>query len=167
VNSAAHSSQASIGLESVAGTVSPTQSILTNAARRFLDLDRLDLAKALSDLALSENERNADSQSVAANILDRQGDWQNSLAGLHRAYELAPEAPQVRLNLALALLRLGDYRTGFALYEDQRARYAWLRPLELLWVDRALESGRPPASFVGDEALSAGARRTASFPTSR
>lgn len=33
--------------------------------------------------------------------------------------------------------------------EDQRARYAWLRPLELLWVDRALEFGPATGQLRG------------------
>jgi hypothetical protein len=33
--------------------------------------------------------------------------------------------------------------------EGQRARYAWLRPLELLWVDRALEAGVANAQLPG------------------
>jgi ADP-heptose:LPS heptosyltransferase len=107
------------------GAVSVAQSILANGARRLLGLERLDLAQALCDLALSEDERNADIQSVAANILDRQSDWQNSLACLRRAYALAPQAPQVRLNLAMALLRRGDYSEGFALYEARVEKPSW------------------------------------------
>jgi hypothetical protein len=92
---------------------------------RVLGLERLDLARALCDLALSEDERSADTQSVAANILDRQSDWQSSLACLRRAYALAPQAPHVRLNLAMALLRCGDYREGFALYEARVEKPGW------------------------------------------
>lgn len=33
--------------------------------------------------------------------------------------------------------------------EEQRARYAWLRPLELLWVDRTLESGQSTGQLRG------------------
>ncbi len=33
--------------------------------------------------------------------------------------------------------------------EGQRARYAWLRPLELLWVDRTLESGQITGQLRG------------------
>lgn len=33
--------------------------------------------------------------------------------------------------------------------DDQRARYAWLRPLELLWVDRTLESGQTTGQLRG------------------
>jgi hypothetical protein len=33
--------------------------------------------------------------------------------------------------------------------DDQRARYAWLRPLELLWVDRTLETGQDTGQLRG------------------
>ncbi len=33
--------------------------------------------------------------------------------------------------------------------DDQRARYAWLRPLELLWVDRTLNSGQITGQLRG------------------
>jgi len=33
--------------------------------------------------------------------------------------------------------------------DDQRARYAWLRPLELMWVDRTLESGQNTGQLRG------------------
>lgn len=33
--------------------------------------------------------------------------------------------------------------------DDQRARYAWLRPLELLWVDRTLEAGQDSGQLRG------------------
>lgn len=33
--------------------------------------------------------------------------------------------------------------------DEQRARYAWLRPLELLWVDRTLESGQTTGQLRG------------------
>jgi hypothetical protein len=108
-----------------AGADSAAVLILANGARQFLGLERLDLARTLCDLALSEDERNADIQSLAANILDRQSDWQSSLACLRRAYALAPQAPQVRLNLAMALLRCGDYREGFALYEARVDKPGW------------------------------------------
>lgn len=37
--------------------------------------------------------------------------------------------------------------------DDQRARYAWLRPLELLWVDRALESGQTTGQLRGRRSI--------------
>lgn len=38
---------------------------------------------------------------------------------------------------------------GLSLRDDQRVRYAWLRPLELLWVYRALESGQTTGQLRG------------------
>jgi hypothetical protein len=125
IDSAARFSPVATRIGSDSDFVSVVQSILTNGARQFLNLERPDLAQALSDLALSENERDADALSVAAHLLDRQGEWENSLARLREAYELLPEAPQVRLNLAMALLRLGDYREGFALYEARVDKKSW------------------------------------------
>ncbi len=37
--------------------------------------------------------------------------------------------------------------------EVQRARYAWLRPLELLWVDRTLESGQATGQLRGRRSI--------------
>lgn len=37
--------------------------------------------------------------------------------------------------------------------ESQRARYAWLRPLELLWVDRTLESGQTTGQLRGRRSI--------------
>src|SRR5271166_1996889 len=37
--------------------------------------------------------------------------------------------------------------------DDQRARYAWLRPLELLWVDRTLESGQATGQLRGRRSI--------------
>ena len=43
----------------------------------------------------------------------------------------------------------GDLSRG----EGQRARYAWLRPLELLWVDRTLESGQTTGQLRGRRSI--------------
>ena len=37
--------------------------------------------------------------------------------------------------------------------DAQRARYAWLRPLELLWVDRTLESGQTTGQLRGRRSI--------------
>ena len=100
-------------------------SILTNCARELLGLERTDLARALSNLALAEREPNADTLSLQASLLDRGGDWDNSLACLRAAHELSPADPQVRLNLAISLLRRGEYREGFALYEARIDKPGW------------------------------------------
>jgi ADP-heptose:LPS heptosyltransferase/Tfp pilus assembly protein PilF len=99
--------------------------ILNEGARRLLALGRADLAEALVAQALAANEDNADTHSVAAAVGDAQGDWARSLAHLRRAHVLMPNAPQVRLNLAMALLRQGEYREGLALYEARVDKPTW------------------------------------------
>ncbi|HML13952.1 MAG TPA: hypothetical protein VK456_11620 [Xanthobacteraceae bacterium] len=101
------------------------EQILAQAARVLLALGRPDPADALARRALAENELSADTHSILASILDARGDWQASLTHLRRAHALLPNAPQVRLNLALALLRLGDYREGLALYEARLDKPTW------------------------------------------
>jgi tetratricopeptide (TPR) repeat protein len=103
----------------------PAQQILAQAARALLALGRLDLADALAVRALAEDELSADAHSVVASILDARGEWQEALAHLRRTHALLPNAPQVRLNLALALLRFGDYREGLALYEARLDKPTW------------------------------------------
>src|ERR1700736_2775708 len=101
------------------------QQILTHAARALLALGRPDLADVLAGRALMEDARSADVHSVVASVLDARGDWHAALAHLRRAHALLPNAPQVRLNLALALLRFGDYREGLALYEARLDKPTW------------------------------------------
>src|ERR1700733_6456369 len=98
---------------------------LTEAARALLDQGRLDEANALAQQALRDDDRSADAHSVMASIINARGDWLGSLGHLRRAHELMPDGPQVALNLALALLRLGNYREGLPLYEDRIAKPTW------------------------------------------
>lgn len=99
--------------------------ILNEGARRLLTLGRPDLAAAVIAQASAENDENADTHSVAAAVRDAQGDRPGALAHLRRAHALMPNAPQVRLNLAMALLRQGDYREGLALYEARIDKPTW------------------------------------------
>lgn len=94
-------------------------------ARSLLNLGSLDQAQALVEDALIEDESSADALSLIASMLDRRGDWQASLGYLRRAHELMPNDPQARLNLAMALMRLGDYREGLPLYEGRLDKSAW------------------------------------------
>ena len=94
-------------------------------ARHLLGVGSLEQAQLLTEQALAEDEDSADTHSLAASILDRRGEWQASLAHLHRAHELMPDGPQVRLNLAMALLRLGSYREGLPLYEARLDKTTW------------------------------------------
>jgi ADP-heptose:LPS heptosyltransferase len=99
--------------------------ILTQGARELLALGRPDLADALAARAIAEDEGSADAHSVVASIRDARGDWPAALAHLRRAHALLPNAPQVRLNLGLALLRAGAYREGLALYEARLDKPTW------------------------------------------
>jgi ADP-heptose:LPS heptosyltransferase/Tfp pilus assembly protein PilF len=99
--------------------------ILNEGARRLLALGRPDLAEALVARSLAENNGEADTYSAAAAVRDARGDWAGALAYLRRAHALTPNAPQVRLNLAMALLRLGQYREGLALYEARIDKPTW------------------------------------------
>jgi ADP-heptose:LPS heptosyltransferase len=99
--------------------------VLNEGARRLIALGRPDLAETVIAHALAENENNADTHSVAAAVLDAQGDWSGALAHLRRAHALMPNAPQVRLNLAMALLRQGDYSEGLPLYEARIDKPTW------------------------------------------
>jgi ADP-heptose:LPS heptosyltransferase len=94
-------------------------------ARYLLSVGSLDEAQLVAEQALAEDEGSADTHSLVASILDIRGEWQASLAHLRRAYELMPDGPQVRLNLAMALLRLGNYHDGLALYEARLDKTTW------------------------------------------
>jgi ADP-heptose:LPS heptosyltransferase len=105
--------------------VSPTQQGSSSLAQQMLNINLLDRAQALAEQALAENEGSADLHSLIANVFDRRGEWQSSLIHLRRAHELMPDAPQLRLNLAMALLRLGEYGEGLPLYEARLDKATW------------------------------------------
>ena len=67
----------------------------------------------------------AEAHSELANVLDHRGDWRGALDQLRLAHAATPQVPQARLNLALALLRIGDYREGLPLYEARIDKPAW------------------------------------------
>jgi hypothetical protein len=48
--------------------------------------------------------------------------------------------------------------------DDQRARYAWLRPLELLWVDRTLEAGQDTGQLRGRRSIERWRKADRSLP---
>lgn len=94
-------------------------------ARDFLKIGKFDAARILVEEVVADGLNDVDSHSMLASILDRCGEWQSSLAHLRRAHELAPDGPQTRLNLAMALLRLGEYREGLRLYEARLDKKTW------------------------------------------
>jgi Tfp pilus assembly protein PilF len=60
------------------------QKVPTASARQFLGLGRLDLAESLIERALADDECCHDAQTLLADIIDRRGDRQGSLARLRR-----------------------------------------------------------------------------------
>ena len=90
-----------------------------------MKLGRYDLAAEVARLVVTENDRSADAHSLLASALDELGQWHEALPHWQRAAELASDSPLARFNLALALLRLGNYRPGFPLHEARVARPEW------------------------------------------
>ena len=103
----------------------PTQEIVRQGVRWLQAFGRHDLADTVATQTLLNFDSTADTHGLLADIFDRRGDWQCSLAHLHRAHALMPNASPIRINLALALLRLGNYREGFSLYEARIDKPAW------------------------------------------
>jgi len=99
--------------------------ILAAAAKNFLDLGRLDLARHVSGLALAENAQCANAHSVQGVVHDVLAEWQDGLDHARRAVELQPGSPQLEYNLALSTLRLDDYPQGFALMEARLDKPDW------------------------------------------
>jgi hypothetical protein len=99
--------------------------ILALAARRLLELGRLDLAREVAAAALAEDARCANAHSVMHVVCDELGEWVEGLRHARRAAELMPASAQLRYNLALATLRLDDYRSGFALMEARLDKPDW------------------------------------------
>jgi hypothetical protein len=107
------------------GSPAAASAILAFSARELMKLGRYDLAAEIARLVLAENEASADAHSLLAENLDELGRWQEALPHWQRAAELLPGQPIARFNLALAVLRLGDYRSGLPLHEARVARPEW------------------------------------------
>jgi tetratricopeptide (TPR) repeat protein len=82
--------------------------ILAGAAAKLLELGRLDLARTVGELALSEDSGCANAHSVLAVVCEALAQWRQGLEHGRRAVELLPDSPQLRYNLALSTLRLDD-----------------------------------------------------------
>jgi hypothetical protein len=63
----------------------------------------------------------------------------NDLASLTRAIAISPSSPQVRWNLALTQLQLGDFKDGWSNFESRWAGCENLRGGYQMPVDRAWE----------------------------
>jgi hypothetical protein len=84
-------------------------------------LERFDEALAAFDTAAECDPALATPHSEAGFTLATAGRPAEAVARYRRALELKPEQPEVRWNLALLLLQLGQYEEGWALFE---ARWA-------------------------------------------
>ena len=100
------------------------ESQLLDNARRMLTLDRADLAESIISLALAQNPRFADGHTLMAAACEHKGAWDAQVDHLRKAVDAEPTV-QTRLNLALALLRLGRHDEGFALYEARLEKDSW------------------------------------------
>jgi tetratricopeptide (TPR) repeat protein len=100
----------------------PAAEILAGAAKALLELGRLDLARRVAGLALTEDSRCANGHRILTVVHEALAEWSEGHEHGRRAVELLPGSPQLRYNLALSTLRLDDYRTGFALMEARIAR---------------------------------------------
>lgn len=87
-------------------------------------------------------------------VCDDLGEWVAGLRHAGRAAELQPASAQLRYNLALSMLRLGEYREGFAQMEARLDKPDWtglaIAPARVAdWRRRYEASGRPGALKIG------------------
>jgi hypothetical protein len=98
---------------------------LAITARYLFGIGRPELARATADLALGEDENCAEAHSVRSVVHEHFGEWPEGLEHARRAAAAAPASAQLRYNLALSTLRLGDYRAGFTLMEARIDKPDW------------------------------------------
>ena len=101
------------------------------------DQGRFDEAKALLDAA---HKLQPDSASVFQNYginLGRQGRWHEAIEQYEHGLRLEPDFPRMHMNLAYALLCLGDYRRG---WQEHEWRLKW-RDYGGIRVDREYWNG--------------------------
>ena len=104
----------------------PAAEQLGLAARALLDLDRLELARAVAQAGLETDPALGNLHSVMGGILEAMGEDAAALPYWREAVRLMPNSPQQRLNLALALLGRGDFAEGLEAYEARRAKEDWI-----------------------------------------
>lgn len=121
--------------------------ILAGAAAKLLELGRLGLARTVAELALSEDSNCANAHSVLAVVYEARAQWRQGLEHGRHAVELLPDAPQLRYNLGLSTLRLGDYPAGFSLMEARIDKPEWtalaIAPSRAAERHRLLQPGDP------------------------
>jgi hypothetical protein len=99
--------------------------VLAEGAKHLLDLGRLDLARVLADLAVTEDSNSANGHSVLSAVYDEAAEWLMGLEHARRAVAAQPASPQLKYNLALSTLRLDDYQAGFSLMEARIDKPDW------------------------------------------
>jgi Flp pilus assembly protein TadD len=96
-----------------------------NLGLALSDLGRFAEAEAAYEQALRLNPRSADTLSNLAGTYTVQGRVDEALGYYDLALAFTPEAPRIRYNRSLALLKSGDYARGWTEYE-----WRWTRSSE-------------------------------------
>ena len=99
--------------------------VLAGGAERLLDFGRLDLARVLAELAVTEDRKCANGHSVLSAVYDEATEWPMGLEHPRRAVASLPASPQLKYNLAVSTLRLDDYRAGLSLMEARIDKADW------------------------------------------
>ncbi|MCX7384648.1 MAG: hypothetical protein NT133_25250 [Alphaproteobacteria bacterium] len=96
------------------------------AARVLLEQGRVALARTIAEIALATDPAIGNLHSVIGGVLEADGEAVAALPHWREAARLMPNAPQQRLNLALALLAHGDFAEGLHAYESRRDKPDWI-----------------------------------------
>lgn len=109
-----------------------------NLANTLRILGRRDDARQQLEQVLKEQPDSIAALNNLGTVFQDQGCAKQALACLDRAITLAPDQAQVRWNLALTQLLLGDYRKGWANFESRwqgcaSLRGAYDKPHEIAW----------------------------------
>jgi tetratricopeptide (TPR) repeat protein len=98
---------------------------LYNKARGYDQLAKFGEAVVWFDRVLANNPNHAQAFFGRGNAKRELGDLAGALRDLEQALSLAPTDAEIKFGVALLRLLVGDFRSGFALYEDRwRARAA-------------------------------------------
>jgi tetratricopeptide (TPR) repeat protein len=134
---------AAVGSATHAFALDPTLApALNSRGSALLRLNRLDDALLDFNAAIALRPRFAGAILNRGTALEAMGEVEAALEDFREALLLEPNIPDGEFNLALAHLRLGDYRQGFKLYErrwDKRTGPFLPHPRELLWQDQAVD----------------------------
>lgn len=126
-------------------------------AAALMALDRSEEGLADVEAALSAHPKFARLHDIRGCLLLTMGRYREGLDSCLRALQLDPQAPEIRWNLALAQLYLGDFENGFANYEWRWHHLAMASPRQFdcpLWLGSGDISGKTillhPEQGLGD-----------------